>query len=141
MLGIRGTKFAHAAIAYLTYGFLYEGFALFRVWQGGVPPDVSSSRMAIYLTAGALIMVLFPYLIYRGYRWFSRLVAVLVGFRVIALVAVLSGFQLSYFYGWEPFFRNQMSSDLVYATALLVTLATFFFLVRAGWDLERLERK
>ena len=133
-------KFTHAAVAYLIYGIIYEGFAALRIWQGSSPPGLSSSRTALYLIIGAIVMVVLPYLIYRGYRRFTQLVALLVGLRVIALVAILGGYRLFFFYDREPFFLKKMSPDAVYAVALLIALSTLFFLVRAGWDLGRSER-
>ncbi len=133
-------KFTHAAVAYLIYGIIYEGFAALRIWQGSSPPGLSSSRTALYLIIGAIVMVVLPYLIYRGYRRFTQLVALLVGLRVIALVAILGGYRLFFFYDREPFFLKKMSPDAVYAVALLIALGTLFFLVRAGWDLGRSKR-
>ncbi len=130
-------KFKQAAIAYLIYGVLYEGFAVLRIWQNGLPPVVSYTTMVSYLVIGALIMVLFPYLVYRGYRRFTQLVSLLVGLRAIALLGVLGGFRLPFLYDREPFFLKQMSPDAVYAAALLVTLVTMVCLIRAGWQIER----
>ncbi|MFQ5683694.1 MAG: hypothetical protein ACE5HC_10540 [Candidatus Binatia bacterium] len=130
-------RFTHAAIAYLLYGILYEGFAVLRIWERGLPPGVSVSRSASYLIIGALIMVLFPYFVYRGYRRFTQLVAILVSLRVVILAGILGGFRLPFFFGREPFFLKKMSSDAVYGVALVVAMATLFFLVRAGWDLGR----
>ncbi len=133
-------KFTHAAVAYLIYGIVYEGVAVLRIWQGSLPPGLSSSRMAVYLIIGALIMVALPYFIYRGYRRFTQIIALLVGLRVIALVGILGGYRLFFFYDREPFFLKKMSPDAVYAVALLIALGTLVFLIRAGWDLGRSER-
>ncbi len=133
-------KFTHAAVAYLIYGIIYEGVAALRIWQGSLPPGLSSSRMAVYLIIGALIMVALPYFIYRGYRRFTQIIALLVGLRVIALVGILGGYHLFFFYDREPFFLKKMSPDAVYAVALLIALGTLVFLIRAGWDLGRSER-
>ena len=133
-------KFMHAAVAYLIYGIIYEGFAALRIWQGSSPPGLSSSRMALYLIIGAIVMVVLPWLIYRGYRRFTQIIALLVGLRAIALVAILGGYRLFFFYEREPFFLKKMSSDAVYAAALLIALGTLVFLIRAGWDLGRSER-
>jgi hypothetical protein len=96
--------------------------------------------MAVYLIIGAIVMVVLPWLIYRGYRRFTQIIALLVGLRAIALVAILGGVRLFFFYDREPFFLKKMSSDTVYAAALLIALGTLFFLVRAGWNLGRSER-
>lgn len=134
------SKFTHAAVAYLIYGIVYEGFAVLRIWQGSSPPGLSLSRVALYLITGAIIMVVLPWLIYRGYRRFTQIIALLVGLRAIALVAILSGVRLFFFYDREPFFLKKMSPDAVYAAALLIALGTLVFLIRAGWDLGRSER-
>ncbi|MFQ5902588.1 MAG: hypothetical protein ACE5JO_02760 [Candidatus Binatia bacterium] len=137
---LQQTRFMHAAIAYLIYGLLYEGFAALRIWEGGLPPGVSVSRSASYLIIGALIMVLFPYFVYRGYRRFTQIVALLVGLRAIALIGILGGLHLPFFYDREPFFLKKMSSDAVYGAALVIAIVTLFFLIRAGWNLGRSER-
>lgn len=133
-------RFTQAAVSYFIYGLLYEGFAALRIWQGGLPPGVPASMTVSYLTIGALIMVLVPCFVYLGYRRFTQLVALLVGLRAIALIGILGGFRLPFLYEREPFFLKKMSSDAVYASALMVTFVTLFFLVRAGWDLGRLQR-
>lgn len=140
VLVTRQSKFTQAAAVYLIYGILYEGFAVVRVWESGLPPGVSISMTATYLIIGALIMVLFPYLIYRGYRRFTQLVAFLVGLRALALIGILAGFRLPFFYDREPFFLKQMSPDWVYVAGLAITLVTLFFLIRAGWDFGGLRR-
>lgn len=134
-------RFTHAALAYLSYGIAYEGFAALRIWEGGLPSGVPISTTASYLIIGAVIMLVFPYFIYRGYRWFTRLIAFLVGLRAIALIGILAGFRLPFFYDREPFFLKQMSPDWVYAAALAITLVTLFLLVRAGWNLGRARQR
>lgn len=129
-------RFAQAAIAYLIYGLLYEGFAALRIWEGRLPLGVPTSMTASYLIIGGLIMLLVPYFVYRGYRRFTQLVAFLVGLRAIALIGILGGFHLPFFYEREPFFLKKMSTDAVYVAALLITLVTLFFLGRAGWNLK-----
>lgn len=133
-------RFTHGAIAYLIYGLLYEGFAALRIWEGRLPLGVPISMTASYLIIGGLIMLLVPYFVYRGYRRFTQLVAFLVGLRAIALIGILGGFRLPFFYEREPFFLKKMSPDAVYVAALLITLVTLFFLGRAGWDLKGLRR-
>lgn len=124
--------FKRAAAAYLVYGLLYEGFAIHRILSHGLPPGLSKLFAAFFLTLGLSIALLFPYLLYKGYRWFARLLAVFVGLRALALIAILLGLPLpSSERGF--FFLKHMSSPAVYGASLAVTLATLWFVALAGW--------
>ncbi|MBI2061421.1 MAG: hypothetical protein HYT87_16910 [Nitrospirae bacterium] len=124
--------FTQAAIAYLVYGLLYEGFALQKIVSHGLPPGLSKVYAAFFLTVGLLITLLFPYLLFKGHRWFARLLSVFVGLRALAIAAILLGLPLpSAERGF--FFLKHMSSSVVYGISLAVTLVALWFLAKAGW--------
>lgn len=134
MMGIKLNKFKQAALAYLIYGIIYEGFTIYSIFTRGLPPWVSFPTASIFLLAGALITVIFPYLIFREYVLFTKIVVILVGLRALALIIIIIGLPLPSFYEREFFFLKRMSSHEVYIFALVVTLLTMFFVARAGWD-------
>lgn len=126
------SRFRHAAIAYLIYGWLYEGFAVYSVWAHGLAPGLIPKFAAPFLVLGAVMAIGFPLLLLRGYRWFARILSILVGLRTVALGGILLGIDL-HNHGGEPFFIKQMSSPTVYGLSLLVTLATLWFVSVAAW--------
>jgi hypothetical protein len=129
-------KFRQAALAYLIYGIVYEGFTIYSIFTRGLPPGVPTSMAVTFLLIGALIMALFPYLIFREYGLFTKIVSILVGLRAIALIIIIADLPLPSFYEREFFFLKRMSSTEVYIFALGVTLLTLYFVARAGWDID-----
>src|SRR5918993_3084802 len=80
-LGAR--KYNEAAIAYLVYGVIYLAGAIYlgRIGKG---PD---GTVWWYLL-GAAMAVGFPYLIWKRFKWVTRILAVLVLVRVFGLVRI-----------------------------------------------------
>ena len=157
----RKAKFKHAAVAYLIYGILYEGFALYSIFIKGSLGQEIESRQYSFLIIGAIIMILFPYLMYRESNpsstqgedrpltaiiprvlylrngLFTKILSILVALRAATLVGLITDIpSLAKISSRELSFLKKMSSDEVYASALVVTLITFFFLARAGWNLR-----
>lgn len=131
------SRYRDAALAYLAYALLYEGYAIYSLYVREDP--VTMPQQELFLGVGLLFTLLFPYLIYRGIRWFIRVLALLVGLRALALVALLAGVKLEVFLSGELALLRQMSSSGVYWVALVVTLGTLYLLARAEWDLKPLE--
>lgn len=123
-----------AALAYLAYGLIYEGYAIYSLYIREDP--VTMPQQKLFLGVGLLFTLLFPYLIYRGICWFIRVLALLVGLRALALVALLAGAKLEVLLNGEMALLRQMSSPGVYWVALVVTLGTLYLLARAGWDFK-----
>lgn len=130
----KSPKYRDAALAYLAYGLLYEGYAVYSLYLRESP--VAMPQQELFLGVGLVFTLLFPYLLYRGVRWFARVLAVLVGLRALALVAVLAGAEMGVLFRGELALLRQMSSVGVYWGALAVTLGTLYLLVRAGWNLK-----
>lgn len=131
---LTASKYRDAALAYLAYGLLYEGYAIYALYLREIP--MAMPQQELFLGLGLLFTLLFPYLVYRGTRWFTRLLVVLVGLRTLALVAALAGAEVGVLFRGELALLRQMSSPGVYWGALAVTLGTLYLLARAGWDLK-----
>ena len=87
----------------------------------------------IWFGLGAILLILFPWLISKSYIWFTRLLVFLVLLRVVGVARVVikptipvvplpGGIEISMRVG--AFFF------------LLVTLGTGYMLARAAWDLK-----
>ncbi|NIS49415.1 MAG: hypothetical protein GWN61_26570 [candidate division Zixibacteria bacterium] len=125
-------KYHQASLTYLVYGVIYLVGAIHLVKSGFSGRAMGSGNGLIYFIIGALIVVVFPLLIWKGFKWFTRILAVLVVTRMIGLVQVI--------------FENSTSSvplpwgaelPMLYGAIvfLAVTAFTCFMLVRAGWDI------
>lgn len=125
----RATKYHQAALTYLGYGLVY--------WLGGfylIEAGVSEQDGVLWLVIGAVFVLVFPLLIWNGYTWFTRILAVLVLVRIGGLVHVMAtdaGATVPL--PWGGALR------MVYGAAVFLVVAaiTCFMLVRAGWGLGR----
>ncbi|HZY31539.1 MAG TPA: hypothetical protein VFF86_07835 [Candidatus Methylomirabilis sp.] len=126
-------KFRHAALSYLIYGCLYLIGAMYVAASGISGRAMTARSGLIWFIVGAALVVLFPWLINKGYVWFTRTLVLLVLFRATSVVKVIikptiaaiplpGGIELSMRVG-ALFF-------------LLVTLGTGYLLARAAWDLS-----
>lgn len=132
-MATRQEKFRQAALSYLVYGGFYLAGAMYITMTGVVGRAVTWQRGSTWFGIGAILVLLFPWLISRGYVWFTRLLAVLVLFRAVGVALVMlkptipvvplpGGIELPMRAG--AFFF------------LLMTLGTDWMLVRAAWDLK-----
>jgi len=131
-MATRQEKFRQAALSYFIYGCLYLGGAIYIVGAGVAGRAMSARSGVIWFGVGAVVVILFPWLIGKGYVWFTRLLVCLVAFRAvgvarvmirptIALVPLPGGIEIPMSAGAFVF--------------LLVTLGTSYMLARAAWDL------
>jgi len=120
-------KYHQAALTYLVYGFIYLNGAIYLAAN-----DVVARSGWVWFAVGAAFILVLPPLIWYEYKWVTRILAVLVGVRVIGLgrtilnvggetVPMPWGGALPMRYGAVVF--------------LLVAVATGAMLVRAGWNL------
>ena len=118
-------RFNHAAIAYLVYGLIYLGGAMYlgRIGKG---PD---GTVWWYLI-GAAMAVGFPYLIWRRFTWVTRVLAILLLVRVVGLgrIVARSGDSVALPWGGEI----EMAHGAI--AFLLIALVTSILLARAGWQ-------
>lgn len=119
-------KYHQAAITYLVYGLIY--------WLGGlylIEIGVSRQDGMLWLIIGAAFVLVFPPLIWKGYKWFTRVLAILVGVRIIGLARVIAGDEgQTVTLPW-----NATVPQVVGAYIFLVIAAVAcFMLARAGWS-------
>lgn len=138
-MATRDARFRQAAIAYLVYGITYLGGAVYLASHGiGARGMTGTAGGILWFVLGTLFIVVFPWLIAkgaqgRGYRWFTRILTLLVAFRAfgvgqialkptIPTVPLPGGGEISMATGAWVFF--------------LITLATMVLLARAAWGRE-----
>lgn len=132
-MATRQEKFRQAALSYLIYGCLYLGGAIYVAVTGIVGRAMTTRSSVIWFGVGAILVVLFPWLISKGYVWFTRLLVFLVLLRAVGVSRVVikptipavplpGGIEISMRVGAFIF--------------LLVTLGTSYMLARAAWDLR-----
>jgi len=132
-MSIQQVKFRQAALSYLIYGCLYLAGAAY-IAASGISGRAMTNRSAlVWFGVGAILVILFPWLISKGYVWFTRTLVLLVLFRAVGVVRVIvrptiaavpipGGIELPMRLG--AFFF------------LLVTLGAGYMLARAAWDLR-----
>lgn len=132
-MATRQEKFRQAALSYLIYGCLYLGGAIYVAVTGIVGRAMTTRSSVIWFGVGAILVVLFPWLISKGYVWFTRLLVFLVLLRAVGVsrvaikptipaVPLPGGIEISMRAGAFIF--------------LLVTLGASYMLARAAWDLR-----
>lgn len=132
-MATRQEKFRQAALSYLIYGSLYLGGAIYVAVTGIVGRAMTTRSSVIWFGVGAILVVLFPWLISKGYVWFTRLLVFLVLLRAVGVARVVikptipavplpGGIEISMSAGAFLF--------------LLVTLGASYMLARAAWDLR-----
>jgi hypothetical protein len=127
----REAKFRQAACAYAIYGGLYLGGALYLTAMG-VSPRAREAGAWIWFAVASIFLVLFPWLLWRGFTWFARVLVFLMAYRGwellkimlapgVKTVALPWGGSVPMAYGAAAFF--------------LVTVAAAALVARAAWDL------
>src|SRR3972149_9388762 len=88
-MSIQQVKFRQAALSYLIYGCLYLAGAAY-IAASGVSGRAMTGRSAlVWFGVGAILVILFPWLISKGYVWFTRILVLLVLFRALGVVRVI----------------------------------------------------
>lgn len=121
-------------MTYLVYGLVYLAGAVY-IAEVGLSERAASGL--VWFLIGALFVLVFPVLIWKGYKWFTRILAVLVLVRIIGLVRILfddAGEVVPMPWG--------TGLPMAYGAAvfLLIAAVTCFMLARAGWDLKMPKR-
>lgn len=110
-------KYRQAAVFYFGYGVFYLAGVLGQARQTGWRlHGLDPIWAAIFLPLGAIVAVVFAYLVWREVTWFTRALAILVFIRAAWLFMDINIQPL--FLG--PFF---------------IAAVTAWMLARAGWDL------
>lgn len=128
-MATRKQKYHQAAVTYLFYGLIYLSGAVYLA-----ETDVVARSGWVWFLVGAVFVLVLPPLIWKEFKWITRLLAVLVFVRVIGLVRIVlddggetvplpGGGMLPMAYGAAVF--------------LIVAAGTGVMLVRAGWNVGR----
>jgi hypothetical protein len=126
-LGAR--KYQHAAAGYLIYGVLYLAGAIHLARVGKRPDDT-----VVWYVIGAAMAFGFPYLIWKRFKWVTRILAVLVLVRVFGLVRIaLRGDSEPVPLPWGGEITTSQGALLF----MLLAVTTCILLARAGWHRGR----
>ena len=125
-MDLRARKYDQAAIGYLVYGVIYLAGAIYlgRIGKG---PD---GTVWWYLI-GAAMAFGFPCLIWKRFKWVTRILAVLVLVRVIGLV------RIAVRAGAEPVplpWGGEIATSHGAIVFMLIAVTTCILLARAGWQ-------
>jgi len=132
-MSIQQVKFRQAALSYLIYGCLYLAGAAY-IAASGVSGRAMTGRSAlVWFGVGAILIILFPWLISKGYVWFTRVLVLLVLFRAVGVVRVIVRPTIAA----VPLIGGiELPMRLGAFLFLLVTLGAGYMLARAAWDLS-----
>lgn len=83
-------RYRHAAVAYLLYGIIYM-MGAGHLGMTGATSRASESGAWVWYMIGALLVLLFPWLISRGFMWFTRALAFMVCIRIYGLLILAAG--------------------------------------------------
>ena len=115
-----------AAIGYLVYGLIYLAGAIYlgRIGKG---PDGT----VLWYLIGAAMAFGFPYLIWKRFKWMTRVLAVLVLVRVIGLVRIAARAES------DPVplpWGGEIATSHGAIVFMLIAVLTCILLARAGWQ-------
>src|ERR1044071_10122689 len=119
-------KYAEAAIGYLVYGVFYLAGAIYlgRIGRG---PDAT----VWWYIIGAAIAFGFPYLIWKRFKWMTRILSVLLLVRVGGLVRIaVRGDTAPVPLPWG----GEISTSHGAIVFMLIAAAACMLLARAGWQ-------
>lgn len=127
----REVKFRHAAWAYAVYGVCYLGGALYLAAMGVAPRALRSGDW-IWFALGGVIVILFPWLLWCGFKWFARVLVFLMAFRAwevgkIALAPRIEAVALPW--------GGSIPTSYPATAFLLLTVGALAMVARAAWDL------
>ena len=121
--GTRSLKFRQAAFVYLHVAILYE-VAAYAMWKSGLLPERFGAPL-LWLVAGAIVAGLIFLGLYRWQNaWFARVVWLVHGLRLPALVE-------------GAFLRGDEGriAPSFYLLAIVIVVVNLWMLARAAWDL------
>jgi hypothetical protein len=132
-MDLQARKYKQAAIGYFVYGLIYLAGAIYlgRIGKG---PGGS----VLWYLIGAAIAFGFPYLIWKRFKWMTRVLAVLVLVRVVGLARIAArgesdpvplpwGGDVATWHGAVVF--------------MLIALLACILLARAGWQHVQMKEK
>lgn len=125
-------RYRQAAVAYLIYGIVYLTGAVYLASM-----DVVARSGWVWFLVGVLFILVLPPLIWYEYKWVTRVLAILIGVRVVGLgrtIVTGTSEPVPMPGGWE---LPMQYGALVF---LVVAALTGFMLARAGWRFGRGEK-
>lgn len=126
-MATRTQRYHQAAITYLIYGLIYLSGAVYLA-----ETDVVARSGLVWFLVGLVFVLVLPPLIWKEFKWVTRILAVLVFVRVAGLVRVIA----SHAGETVPLPGGPVLSMQYGAAAfLVVAVVTGAMLIRAGWDL------
>ena len=132
-MSIQQVKFRQAALSYLVYGCLYLAGAAYIAGSGISGRAMTGRSALVWFGVGAILIILFPWLISKGYVWFTRVLVLLVLFRAVGVVRVIVRPTIAA----VPLIGGiELPMRLGAFLFLLLTLGAGYMLARAAWDLS-----
>jgi hypothetical protein len=125
-MDLTARRYAQAAIGYLVYGVIYLAGAIYlgRIGRG---PDAT----VWWYVIGAAIAFGFPCLIWKRFKWMTRILSVLVLVRVVGLVRIAVRADTAP----VPLpWGGQIAMSHGAIIFMLIALTTCILLARAGWQ-------
>ena len=125
-------KYQQAAITYFVYGIIYLAGAIYIANAGLTTKTAGPSGGLVYFVMGGLFVLVIPVLIWKGFKWFTRILALFIVYRIYELIRIIindSGKMVPLPGGSEI---SLQTGGIIFA---IVAAVTCFMLVRAGWDL------
>lgn len=124
-------KFRKAAWAYVAYGVCYLGGALYLAAMGIAPRALRSGDW-VWFAMGGVIVILFPWLLWRGFKWFARVLVFLMAYRAwevgkITLAPRIETVVLPW--------GGSIHTNYPAAAFFLLTVGAAAMVARAAWDL------
>lgn len=127
----REAKFRQAAWAYAIYGVCYLAGGFYLAAMDIAPRAIRSGDW-VWFAIGGVIVILFPWLLWRGFKWFARVLVFLMAFRAwevgkIALAPRIEAVVLPW--------RGSIPTNYPAAAFFLLTVGAAAMVARAAWDL------
>lgn len=124
-------KYHHAALTYLVYGLLYLSGAVYLAQM-----NVVARSGWMWFVIGILFVLVLPPLIWKEFKWITRILAVLVFVRVAGLgQTILTSNGETVPLPWNGELALRTGATIF----LLIAAVTGAMLARAGWNLGTVE--
>ena len=136
-MATQNEKYKQAALTYLIYGIIYLAGAIVIAQSGVSAKTMRPNSGLVYFIIGALVVIGFPLLISKRYKWFTRILALLVLYKVYEIVKVLIndiGKSVPLPWGGEI---SMFTGGVIF---LVLAAITCVMLARAGWDIGETSR-
>ena len=125
-------KYRLAAGIYLVYGVVYMTGAA-HLGLTGASSRASQADSWIWYSVGAVILLTFPLLINRGFKWFCRALVLFLGYRLYGLATIMAGPTAGELVSLPVIGEvSKLAGAILFAIIATVAAGA---LARAAWDL------